>query len=332
MPNIPELKSKILSFIQRNGPSIPVHISKEIRENMIFTGAVLSELISNKKLMVSTAKIGGSPVYYIQGQEYRLSQVLYPYLKDVYKKVYDLLKENVILKDKELEPWQRVALRELKDFAVMLMLQDGEIFWKWYLTPDNEAEVMIKKHIGFIDEPKEDSASLINDNIEQLKEKPLDAFEKKLPDLPNINPSEKDIVKIEEAVEKITGMKPNPKERIKRTHIERKPKEDEKQQTLAKELDVGFLSQFFKNKRIMISSQKQISKKEISFTGEISSNIGLMKVFVKFKDKKKISDSDFITAHNEAGKMPLYFVSSGELTKKAEEYIKNNFLIYEKLK
>ena len=291
MPNIPELKSKILSFIQRNGPSIPVHISKEIRENMIFTGAVLSELISNKKLMVSTAKIGGSPVYYIQGQEYRLSQVLYPYLKDVYKKVYDLLKENVILKDKELEPWQRVALRELKDFAVMLMLQDGEIFWKWYLTPDDDAEVMIKKHIGFIDEPKGDSAGHVNDNPEQLKEKPLDAFEKKLPDIPSINPSEKDIVKIEEAVEKITGMKPNPKERIKRTHIERKPKEDEKQQTLAKELDVGFLSQFFKNKRIMISSQKQISKKEISFTGEISSNIGLMKVFVKFKDKKKISDS-----------------------------------------
>jgi len=332
MPNIPELKSKILSFIQRNGPSIPVHISKEIRENMIFTGAVLSELISNKKLMVSTAKIGGSPVYYIQGQEYRLSQVLYPYLKDVYKKVYDLLKENVILKDKELEPWQRVALRELKDFAVMLMLQDGEIFWKWYLTPDDDAEVMIKKHIGFIDEPKGDSAGHVNDNPEQLKEKPLDAFEKKLPDIPSINPSEKDIVKIEEAVEKITGMKPNPKERIKRTHIERKPKEEEKQQTLAKELDVGFLSQFFKNKRIMISSQKQISKKEISFTGEISSNIGLMKVFVKFKDKKKISDSDFITAHNEAGKMPLYFVSSGELTKKAEDYIRNNFLIYEKLK
>jgi len=332
MPNIPELKSKILSFIQRNGPSIPVHISKEIRENMIFTGAVLSELISNKKLMVSTAKIGGSPVYYIQGQEYRLSQVLYPYLKDVYKKVYDLLKEKVILKDKELEPWQRVALRELKDFAVMLMLQDGEIFWKWYLTPDDDAEVMIKKHIGFIDEPKGDSAGHVNDNPEQLKEKPLDAFEKKLPDIPSINPSEKDIVKIEEAVEKITGMKPNPKERIKRTHIERKPKEEEKQQTLAKELDVGFLSQFFKNKRIMISSQKQISKKEISFTGEISSNIGLMKVFVKFKDKKKISDSDFITAHNEAGKMPLYFVSSGELTKKAEDYIRNNFLIYEKLK
>src|SRR3989344_4118765 len=260
MPNIPELKSKILSFIQRNGPSIPVHISKEIRENMIFTGAVLSELISNKKLLVSAAKIGSSPVYYIQGQEYKLSQVLHPHMKDVYKKAHDLLKEKIILRDNELEPWQRVALRELKDFAVMLMLSnDGEIFWKWYLTSDEAAEVLIKKQLGMIQEEKP----------EHLKEKPLESFEKKTPeapkqsDNPNINHSEKDIEKIEEAVEKITGMKPNPRERIKRTHAERKPKEGEKQQTLAKELDLGFLSQFFKNKKITISNQKQISKKEI---------------------------------------------------------------------
>jgi len=33
MPNIPEMKLKILSFIQSNGPSIPVHISKQIGEN-----------------------------------------------------------------------------------------------------------------------------------------------------------------------------------------------------------------------------------------------------------------------------------------------------------
>ena len=131
MPNnIPELKDKIISFIQRNGPSIPVHISKQINENMIFTGAVLSELASNKKLLISNAKIGGSPVYYLSGQEYKLSQVLYPYLKDVYKKVHDLLRQKIILRDKELEPWQRVALRESKDFAIMLSLQDGEIFWK----------------------------------------------------------------------------------------------------------------------------------------------------------------------------------------------------------
>ena len=330
MPNIPELKSKILLFIQKNGPSIPVHISKEIRENMIFTGAVLSELISNKKLLVSSAKIGSSPVYYLAGQEYKLSQVLHPHMKDIYKKAHDLIKDNIILRDSELEPWQRVALRELKDFAVMLMLSSGEIFWKWHLTSDEAAELLIKKQLGLITEEKAP---------EQLKEKPLEEFEKKTPANANINPTERDFEKIEEAVEKITGMKPLPKEHkystkrvLQKRPKEEKLKEEEKQQTLPKELDLGELSNFFKYKKITILHQKQIGKKEFNFTGEMSSALGVIKVFVKYKDKKKVSDSDFITAHNESGRMPLYFISSGDLTKKAEDYIKNNFLIYEKLK
>ena len=333
MPNIPEIKSKILSFIQKNGPSIPVHISKEIRENMIFTGAVLSELISNKKLLVSNAKIGSSPVYYLAGQEYKLSQVLHSHLKDVYKKAHDLLKENIILKDSELEPWQRVALRELRDFAVMLTTHDGNIFWKWYLTSDEAAELLIKKYLGLIPEEK------TIEKQENLKEKPLEEFEKKAPEVPNINPTEKDVEKIEEAVEKITGIKPLPREHkystkrvLQKKSREEKPVEEERQQTLPKELDFGELSNFFKNKKITILNQKQIGKKEFNFTGEMHSALGIMKVFVKFKDKKKISDSDFITAHNESGKMPLYFISHGEMTKKAEDYIRNNFLIYEKLK
>src|SRR3989344_7955980 len=98
MPNnILELKSKALSIIQRIGPCLPIQISKQINENMIFTGAILSELISNKKLLISNAKIGSSPVYYLAGQEYKLSQVLHSHLKDVYKKAHDLLKENIIL-------------------------------------------------------------------------------------------------------------------------------------------------------------------------------------------------------------------------------------------
>lgn len=331
--NVPELKTKILSFIQRNGPSLPVHISKQINENMIFAGAVLSELASNKKLLISNAKIGGSPVYYLPGQESRLSQVLYPHLKDVYKRVHDLLKEKIILKDADLEPWQRVALRESKDFAVMLTIVTGEIFWKWYLTHDEEAEILIKKSLGLIQEEKE----IVHE--EKLKEKPLDSFEKKI--VPGIKATEHDLKKVEEAVEKITGMRPEvkneqlkPKEKPIRIKTVEKPKEiqvKEKQQLL-KQLDLGALTKFLNQKNITISEQKLIDKKEITLLGEVSSDIGLMKVFVKFKDKKKISDSDLITAHNEAGKLPLYFVSSGELTKKAEDYIKNNFLIYERLK
>lgn len=294
MPNIPELKSKILSFIQRNGPSIPIQISKQINENMIFTGAVLSELASTKKIFISSAKIGSSPVYYLPGQEYRLSQVLYPYLKDVYKRVHDLLKEKIILKDNELEPWQRVALRESKDFAVMLNLMDGNIFWKWHLISDNDAEIMIRKHLG----------------ISEKKEEPEDY------------PDDKNAV--EDKVQEITGIKP--RERFT------EKKAGERQQLLKKEIDLGSLENFFNEKQISILDRKQLDRKEANFMGEIGSGIGTMKVFIKFKDKKKISDSDLITAHNESGKMPLYFISSGDLTKKAQKYMEENFLVFEKFK
>ena len=295
MPNIPELKSKILSFIQRNGPSIPVHISKEIRENMIFTGAVLSELISNKKLMVSTAKIGGSPVYYIQGQEYRLSQVLYPYLKDVYKKVYDLLKENVILKDKELEPWQRVALREIPDFANMLRTRDNQIFWKWYLVSEDEAVLIIKEILG-INEIKESAP----EPKSEVKEEPM-----------------KEIIAEPEVKPEVKEEKPKQKKLVK-------PKRESVS-----------LSDFFRFKSVEIIDEKIVKKgKELNYIGEISSDLGLMKVFIKYIDKKRISDADLISAHNEAQlkKLALYFISHGDLTKKARDYTRNNFLIYEKLK
>ena len=92
-------------------------------------------------------------------------------------------------------------MRELKDFAIMLMLSnDGEIFWKWHLTSDEAAELLIKKQLGMIQEEKPG----------HLKEKPLESFEKKTPeapkqsDNPNINPSEKDIEKIAANAAEIT--------------------------------------------------------------------------------------------------------------------------------
>ena len=129
MPDILSLRNDILNYVAKNGPVLPVQISKQINNNIIFAGAVLSELVASKKVKISNSKIGGSPVYYISGQEYKLS-MLYPYLKDVHKKVYDLLKEKKILQDISVEPWQRVALREIPDFANMLRTRDNQIFWK----------------------------------------------------------------------------------------------------------------------------------------------------------------------------------------------------------
>lgn len=294
MPDILSLRNDILNYVAKNGPVLPVQISKQINNNIIFAGAVLSELVASKKVKISNSKIGGSPVYYISGQEYKLS-MLYPYLKDVHKKVYDLLKEKKILQDISVEPWQRVALREIPDFANMLRTRDNQIFWKWYLVSEDEAVLIIKEILG-INEIKEPAP----EPKQEVKEEPM-----------------KEIIAEPEVKPEVKEEKPKQKKLVK-------PKRESVS-----------LSDFFRFKSVEIIDEKIVKKgKELNYIGEISSDLGLMKVFIKYIDKKRISDADLISAHNEAQlkKLALYFISHGDLTKKARDYTRNNFLIYEKLK
>ena len=294
MPDISSLRNEILNYVSKHGPILPVQISKQINNNILFAGAILSELVANKKIMLSNAKIGGSPVYYISGQEYKLS-MLYPYLKDVHKKVYDLLKEKKILQDISVEPWQRVALREIPDFANMLRTRDNQIFWKWYLVSEDEAVLIIKEILG-INEIKESAP----EPKSEVKEEPM-----------------KEIIAEPEVKPEVKEEKPKQKKLVK-------PKRESVS-----------LSDFFRFKSVEIIDEKIVKKgKELNYIGEISSDLGLMKVFIKYIDKKRISDADLISAHNEAQlkKLALYFISHGDLTKKARDYTRNNFLIYEKLK
>ncbi len=133
-----ELKKKILEIIQKEGPVLPIQISRKLSSNTIFAGAILSELFANKLILISSAKVGGSPLYYVKGQEEKLDQ-LFPYLKDKEKEAYNLLKSNQIVKDREQEPGIRVALREIKDFAIAYK-KGEELYWRWYLTSESEVQ------------------------------------------------------------------------------------------------------------------------------------------------------------------------------------------------
>src|SRR3989344_6072694 len=115
-----DIREKVISYIKKIGPILPVQISKHIEKDLLLSGAILSELIARKQLRVSNASIGSSPVYYLPGQEYMLGPKLYNHLKSKEREAYDLLRENKLIKEEKLEPWQRIAFRQLKDFAVPL--------------------------------------------------------------------------------------------------------------------------------------------------------------------------------------------------------------------
>ncbi len=127
---------KIIEVIKRRGPSLPIQISKEVGLSSLFVSAFLSELAGEKRVKISHLKVGGSPLYFLEGQEEQLEKS-YNYLHPREVEAFLLLKEKKILKDTEQKPAIRIALRSIRDFAIGFK-KDEEIFWRYALTPESE--------------------------------------------------------------------------------------------------------------------------------------------------------------------------------------------------
>ncbi len=138
-----KIKERILSVLRIKGPGFPSPIASEIGLSILFTSAFLSELLSEKALKISSMRVGSSPIYFLAGQEPQLEYFAKRYLKSKEKDAFILLQENKILKDRDLEPAIRVALRAIKDFAIPLE-KNNELFWKYYLAKDEEITVAEK--------------------------------------------------------------------------------------------------------------------------------------------------------------------------------------------
>lgn len=130
------LREKIINIIRMRGPSLPARIAKETQLSILFASAFLSELLSDKRLKITHMKVGSSPVYFIPGQEHLLENFS-QYLKNREKDAFSLLKEKRFLDDKSQTPAIRVALRELKDFAVPFKHKE-EVFWRYFTVPESE--------------------------------------------------------------------------------------------------------------------------------------------------------------------------------------------------
>ncbi|MEK6916283.1 MAG: hypothetical protein AABW92_00930 [Nanoarchaeota archaeon] len=282
-------KNKVISIMKERGPVLPRDLVRELGGDTIFMGAVLSELLDNKQIKISYAKIGGSPVYYMAGQEEKLSK-LYDYLNEKDKKAYDLLKSEKIINDIEADPLLRVALRNIRDFAKPLevnMYGEKGIFWKWYLLPGTEAETIIRQKLGI---------------------KKQEAEQKK--------PEEQKAIEIEKKQEK----KPAEKKQETQKRIEQDTDEGHK-------LLVA-IHKIFKEKGVEILETEIIRKNtDIEMIVKIPSPVGKLTYFCKIRDKKKSNDKDLSSAYVEGQvrKLPVVYATTGELTKKAVEKLEKEF-------
>jgi hypothetical protein len=305
-------KDNVLTFIKSKGPVIPRDVVKEFGGDTFIAGAILSQLVDAKQAKVTNTKIGGTPAYYISGQEQKLMD-LSKYLGHVEKKAYELLREKQVLKDSDQEPAIRIALRSIKDYAKQLDVNihgQSEIFWKWFLLSGIEAEKLIKEKIrGEIihAEPKED-------------------FPKPIPELPKPVVIQENITTL--FVEKEKELVHEPTKPLIKVVKEIKEAKETKAQTIDGDSFYNRISKYFAKNNIEILEEGLVSKnKEFDFIVRIPSPVGVLTYYAKAKNKKRINDTDLSSAYvkGEFKKLPVLFISLGEPTKKAKEMLSQEF-------
>lgn len=258
-----QIKDKIISVLRINGPSLPVHIAGKIENSILFTSAFLSELLSEKRIRISNMRVGNSPIYYIEGQEPQLEKFA-EYLKSKEKEAFLLLKDKKFLKDSAQQPAIRVALREIKDFAIPFREGD-EIFWRYLTIPRSEFN--------------QSKASPIKQK-EEPGEKPLDIFDKTFE---SPSPKEKEKKSISKKKIKPKRKKRNTNEKLFNSVKEFMAKNsiELKDITSFSKNEVVLIVEERGNEKVLVAfSKNKIGEKEISIASKKSKELGMPYIIV----------------------------------------------------
>jgi len=304
--NVPEVKQKILRFLEEKGPSLPVHITKATGLNMMFSSAILSELLNEKKIKTSYMRVGSSPLYLIPGQETKLESFAENNLLGIEKEAFLKLKQHKFLGEEEQEPALRHALKGIKDFATAVKIED-KIFWKYYLITNEELSSLTSKK----SEMRQVTEQVWQDiDREKYKEKiseiakGIEGKQKELED-------EK-----EEVLKKV--LKPTESN----YQIPEKPRIIEK-----KKIQKNFfleIKEKIDEKKIPLIEAVYVGKKDLMIRSVIDGQEVLLLAF----DKKRVADSDLIKLLRKTTiNLPLCIISRGEIPKKMRDLIN----IYKKI-
>jgi hypothetical protein len=361
-------QDKILQFLSVNGPSLPSKVAKLIGTEILIASAHLADLSAQGKLKISNLKVGGSPLYYLSGQEEQLEKFAAGNLNPQDLQVLNMLKEKQVLREKELELLPKVALREMKDFALPLQVtfRDSiELFWKWHLLSEEETNRLIReKLVGVEKEAAEkiaeekvretvkdekvisEPASLAFSEEERAK-KIEEIWKKTIEKEPRNAEKEEGIIEAKVKEEQKAELKKEEqrklgevgeekrekaaKENEDKTHARRTTKVREKSASTVPKKRVVVVEEFlpqledyFRSKKISLE-QKEILRKnaEINFVLKVPSVVGNITYFCKAKNKSKCDEKDLSAAYMEAQikKLPLLFLHTGELHKKAVEML-----------
>tara|TARA_Y100000310_G_scaffold153901_1_gene153460 strand:+ start:24147 stop:25241 length:1095 start_codon:yes stop_codon:yes gene_type:complete len=346
-------QEKILQFLQHTGPTLPAKVAKNIGSNILIASAHLSDLASQGKVRISSLKIGGSPLYYLPGQEAKI----YPFAagninpKDL--RVLEKLKQQKVLREENLDVLSKLALRNLKDFAVPIHVTVGgrkQLFWRFHTLTDLGTKEAIKAILELPQavedkiaqqnnaEPQEDEvqdeiAEVIDDglieadfeSVAELIEEPVIPSS----ELVEIEPTTNEVVEdsLEEKVEPIKEIKTKVKKKEKQSTLKKKPVLQKlKDKILPKDGLHAEVQNHFEKLNILVSDTEVVRKNtEFNFTVMVPSPVGSIKFYCKAKGKKRCDEKDLSSAYMEAQikKLPLLFLYSHEINKKAQDMLES---------
>ncbi|MBS3123311.1 hypothetical protein J4437_01610 [Candidatus Woesearchaeota archaeon] len=341
-------QDKIIQFLRMVGPTLPAKVAKAINQPLLIASAALSDLSSQGKVKISNLKVGGSPLYYLPGQEEELMKFAAGNINPKDLQVLERLKENKVLRENEQDLLTKVSVRGLKDFAVPLQVTiEGktELFWKWKLLSEEETYKEIRNYLSVNNNTNlmNNAASTENPIATPSAQNLLEESrnETKRNDLieeqkgENFTDEEDDETLEENEKESLEETRNAPGRSINRTNVKETEKnnseENKKEEKKIKRKPVvddflPILEEFFKKVRIHVEQKETIRKNaEMNFLLKVPTTIGQMTYFCKAKQKSKCDERDLSSAYMEAQmkKLPLLFLYSGEMNKKAEEMLKS---------
>ncbi len=292
--NLNDKKQIILRIIKTKGPCLPTHLTSETGLSILFAGAFLSELASDKKIKMTNMKVGGSPLYYLPGQENMLEK-FYIYLNSVEKEAFTLLRQKKILGDEKMPPRIRVALRALRDFAIPFRNTNNKLFWRYYLFNEAEAKKLIFKKYKLEKSKKKEIKQ------EKIIETKTEITEKPLLELPNSKP------------------------------VTKKLKRKTKEKSEFVNMIIAFLQR--KSLEIIeeINFKKKEYEAKISVNTQIGKQQFLC--IAKDKKRITDNDFNLAHQKGNNMKLPVLFISPGEPNKKAQSWLKNwkNLVVFQRI-
>jgi hypothetical protein len=319
-------EEQVLAAVKSNGPVIPMDVRHIIKYGDTMTiGATLSILVERGVVKITNIKRGGSPFYYVEGQEQKLAD-LSKFLNEKDKRTFKLLLERKAIRDSEEEPLTRVSLRNMPDFAKRVDVEVNgaqEIFWRWYEISDEEAiEILTKKSIAKEEKHQEKdivSASVPEKTVPEAK--PVKVSKKKAPAKQE---QQQQLQPVSSQGQQSTVQQSSDSQNFIQQGAN-------SQTTPVSSFNDAFINRiydFLSSNKITIKEIKQLKKSaEYDLTVEIPTPVGNVDYFCKVKGKKKCNEGDLSSAYvqGQGMRLPVLFLTTGEVVKKAKEKLKSDF-------